>query len=111
MWLVFPGATTRCWMKVTRTTTTTKQTPPSLQEKVRGWARATGSMAGPLIERLETLAHRDPAQIAASILAGEEGTQPCRGSGPEEAVPSAEETFGEERASGALRDAEAMELF
>jgi exonuclease SbcD len=83
----------------------------SLQEKVRVWARATGSMDGPLIERLETLAHRDPAQIAASILAGEEGTQPCRGSGPEEAVPSAEETFGEERASGALRDAEAMELF
>lgn len=83
----------------------------SLQEKVRVWARATGSMDGPLIERLETLAHRDPAQIAASILAGEEGTQSCRGSGPEEAVPSAEETFGEERASGALRDAEAMELF
>ena len=44
----------------------------SLQEKVRVWARATGSEDGPLLERLAELAHRQPSQIAGAILAGEE---------------------------------------
>jgi exonuclease SbcD len=67
----------------------------SLQEKVRVWARATGSMDGPLIERLEALAHREPAQIANAILAGEEGPGRSNGHAPEEpaapapAVPGA----------------------
>ncbi len=43
----------------------------SLREKVRLWARVTGSAEAPLLERLEALAHREPSQIAGAILAGE----------------------------------------
>lgn len=63
----------------------------SLQDKVRVWARATGSMDRPLIERLEALAHREPAKIANAILAGGEGrglgTGPRRWSCPEACRP------------------------
>ncbi len=44
----------------------------SLHDKVRLWARATGCVDAPLLERLDVLAHREPAAIAASILAGDE---------------------------------------
>lgn len=42
----------------------------SLREKVRLWARVTGSAEAPLLERLEALAHREPSRIANAILAG-----------------------------------------
>jgi exonuclease SbcD len=83
----------------------------SLQEKVRVWARATASMDGPLIERLQALAHREPAQIAAAILAGEEGTGLSTGPVPSEAVAPAPPMSGQARGAEALRHAEAMELF
>lgn len=44
----------------------------SLHDKVRLWARATGCLDVPLLERLDVLAHQEPAAIAASILAGDE---------------------------------------
>jgi exonuclease SbcD len=44
----------------------------SLQEKVRVWAKATGCTDGPLIERLNSLVDRDPADIAAAILSVDE---------------------------------------
>ena len=80
----------------------------SLQEKVRVWARATGSMDGPLIERLEALAHREPAQIANAILAGDEEIGPTTGLLPDETAPP---PSGDGRVAEALREAEAMELF
>ena len=80
----------------------------SLQEKVRVWARATGSMDGPLIERLEALAHREPAQIANAILAGGEEIGPTAEPVPDE---TAQPSFGGGRVAEALREAEAMELF
>ena len=80
----------------------------SLQEKVRVWARATGSMDGPLIERLEALAHREPAQIANAILAGDEEIGPTSEPVPDEMAPP---PSGDGRVAEALREAEAMELF
>lgn len=47
----------------------------SLREKAQVWARATGSADGPLLERLEALAHREPSQIANAILAGDNSDQ------------------------------------
>jgi exonuclease SbcD len=81
----------------------------SLQEKVRVWARATGSMDGPLIERLEALAHREPAQIANAILASDEEAGPTTEPAPDETAPPL--PSGDGRVAEALREAEAMELF
>jgi exonuclease SbcD len=83
----------------------------SLQEKVRVWARATGSMDGPLIERLEALAHREPAEIANAILAGEEGPGRSNGHAPEEPAAPAPAVPGAASAVEAVHQAEAMELF
>ncbi|WP_176071513.1 metallophosphoesterase family protein [Piscinibacter koreensis] len=46
----------------------------TLQEKVRVWAKATGCTDGPLIERLNSLVDRDPADIAAGILQVDEAS-------------------------------------
>ena len=73
------------------------------------WARATGSMDGPLIERLEALAHREPAQIANAILAGDEEPGPTTEPAPDETAPPP--PSGDGRVAEALREAEAMELF
>ena len=73
------------------------------------WARATGSMDGPLIERLEALAHREPAQIANAILAGDEEIGPTS-----EPVPTRRRRCRDRpgrAVAEALREAEAMELF
>ena len=40
----------------------------SLAEKVKAWARVTGSQDGPLLECLEQLAHRNPEEIATDVL-------------------------------------------
>jgi exonuclease SbcD len=82
----------------------------SLQEKVRVWARATGSMDGPLIERLEALAHREPAQIANAILAGDQEAGPTTEPVLDETAPPPPPSGGG-RVAEALREAEAMELF
>ena len=74
-----------------------------------GVARATGSMDGPLIERLEALAHREPAQIANAILAGDEEIGPTSESVPDETARAA--TVRDGRWRRPLREAEAMELF
>jgi exonuclease SbcD len=54
----------------------------SLQEKVSVWAKATGCTDGPLIERLNALVDRDPADIAAAILSVDEASADADGSPP-----------------------------
>jgi DNA repair protein SbcD/Mre11 len=81
----------------------------SLREKVRVWACATGSAEGPLLERLEALAHREPSQIANAILAGhgagqveqDEVTAECAVEGPQDPSPAA----------AAREDSAELELF
>jgi len=74
------------------------------------WARATGSMDGPLIERLEALAHREPAQIANAILASGEEAGPATEPVPDETVAPPQPSE-DGRVAEVLREAEAMELF
>ncbi len=54
----------------------------SLQEKVRVWAKATGCTDGPLIDRLNALVDREPADIAAAILSVAEASADADGSPP-----------------------------
>ena len=54
----------------------------SLQEKVRVWAKATGCTDGPLIERLNALVDREPADIAAAILSVAEASADADGPPP-----------------------------
>ena len=54
----------------------------SLQEKVRVWAKATGCTDGPLIECLNALVDREPADIAAGILSVDEASAGADGAPP-----------------------------
>jgi exonuclease SbcD len=56
----------------------------SLNVKVRIWARATGCTDAPLLERLDALAHREPVQIVAAILAGDDLDPAERNQTPDE---------------------------
>jgi hypothetical protein len=67
-------------------------------------------MDGPLIERLEALAHREPAQIANAILAGDQEAGPTTEPVLDETAPPPPPSGGG-RVAEALREAEAMELF